>query len=248
MGHQMSINDYRLSHTAKGYGQHYEKTFSSKRTGFYYKTCEQPFLNKLFSEIAKNSNGPVLDFACGTGRITKILNNHFTDITAIDVSDEMLQSAKKSLPQIKFLHTDVSRENVLNRKFKLITAFRFILNAQPELRNQCLHWINKHLKDDGVLIINNHLRKNSLKGLLINFVKSFGLWKTRNILSDNDFKNIMLQNGFSCKKLFSFCLLPGGQNFPPVSPKLQFRLEKCLANFIELDHYAEQSIYICKKS
>lgn len=244
----MQIKDYRESHTAKDYGKRYLTTFSvRRRAGFYWKNYEKPFLKQLFTKLAKSHSGPVLDFACGTGRITKILNIFFADITAIDVSEEMLKIARKELPEIKFYNADLSRSKVFKRKFKIITAFRFLLNAQPELRNQILTKLHGLLCDDGILIVNNHLRYSSAKGYFIAFLQNFGLWKARNYLEDKKFESIMQEQGFKINKVFSFCLLPGSQRFPPISNKLQLRLEKLLVRFFDTEKYGEQSIYICRK-
>jgi SAM-dependent methyltransferase len=244
----MQIKDYRKSHAAKGYGNRYEKSFSAdRRAGFYWQNYELPFLNKLFAELAGNNSGPVLDFACGTGRITKVLNNYFSDITAIDVSEEMLRIARKTLPEVKYYQADLSREKIFTRKFKIITAFRFLLNAQPELREKCLAQLYEHLYDDGILIINNHLRYASAKGCFIAFLQNFGLWKERNYLEDEKLATIMKKHGFTISKVFSCCLIPGSQRFPPVSRQLHLKIEKLLGRFFSVKNFGEQSIYICRK-
>ena len=40
--------------------------------------------------------------------------------------------------------------------FDLVTSFRFFGNAQDELRSSALAAINRHLRPQGYLIINNH--------------------------------------------------------------------------------------------
>jgi hypothetical protein len=160
----------------------------------------------------------------------------------------MLKIARESLPEVKFYQADITRENIFNKKFKIITAFRFLLNAQPELREQCLGYFYDHLCDDGVLIVNNHLRYASAKGRLIALLQRSGIWQERNYLKDAEFKSIMEKHGFKISKVFSFCLIPGSQSLPPVSDKLQARLEKMFCRFLKLQKYAEQSVYICKKN
>ncbi|MHC4171159.1 MAG: class I SAM-dependent methyltransferase [Planctomycetota bacterium] len=42
------------------------------------------------------------------------------------------------------------------RKFNLITAFRFFLNAEPELRSAAMNALSGLLAEDGILVFNNH--------------------------------------------------------------------------------------------
>jgi hypothetical protein len=69
----------------------------------------------------------------------------------------MLEFAKKILNPKKsnFIEDDFTKIN-LNKKFDLITAFRFFPNAEFFLRDKAMKFISEHLNDNGILIINNH--------------------------------------------------------------------------------------------
>jgi SAM-dependent methyltransferase len=242
----MPVKDYRYSHQTQNHGRLYDKTFGENRAGFYWHCYEKPFLQSLFAEMAKTHKGPVLDFACGTGRITELLNECFTNVTGIDISEEMLKSARAKLPEVAYIKADVTKDNVDIGKFSVVTAFRFFLNAQPELRAAALEWIKSHLEDDGILLVNNHFRAESLKGGLVRFLQKLNL-ADRNTLSDAEFSELLAQHGFNSEKVFSFCLLPGGQSFPPLNHSLYFKLEKMLWRIADLRQFSEQSIYICTR-
>jgi predicted TPR repeat methyltransferase len=98
-----------------------------------------------------------LDFASGTGRIAHFLEKNTKEQYLIDASKKMLDHAKKILDINKsiFINEDFNKIN-LNKKFDLITAFRFFPNAEIFLRNEAMKFISEHLDDGGLLIINNH--------------------------------------------------------------------------------------------
>jgi hypothetical protein len=74
----------------------------------------------------------------------------------------MLAVARKKLKRTEIIETDITAENILKpRKFNLITAFRFFLNAEPELRLAAIRAITELLDDDGYFVFNNHQNSGS---------------------------------------------------------------------------------------
>lgn len=69
----------------------------------------------------------VLDVACGTGVLFQdYVNRDVADITAIDISPEMVKIAREKFPQVQVLCGDVEQA-VFNRKFDRIVVY----NAFP---------------------------------------------------------------------------------------------------------------------
>lgn len=240
------MSDYRLSHQQPNRGLIYDCRFNQNRTRFYWRNFEEPFLENLFRKLAEKNSGEVLDFACGTGRISKILNKYFDDITGIDVSEEMLKEAIRVLPGAKFVCADITRAHI-SKKFKIIVAFRFFLNAQQELREEVCEKLSDMLEPGGILVANNHLRAESVNGRIISCARKLGLTR-RNCLADENFENMLHRHGFSFERVFSFCRIPGAHKFPPVFPGLWLRLEKMLGRWSIFEKLAEQRIYICYKN
>ncbi|MFZ5951503.1 MAG: class I SAM-dependent DNA methyltransferase [Candidatus Rifleibacteriota bacterium] len=240
------MSDYRLSHQSSGRGDLYDQRFVQNRTAFYWQEFEKPFLEIFFADLSLPDDAKVLDFACGTGRITNLLNRRFASITAIDVSAAMLEQARRSLSSVNFMQLDLTRENADLPKFDLITAFRFFLNAQPELRHEALRALVSLLKPHGIMIVNNHRRKSSLNGFLTWFCRCLNLCK-RNCLSDEEFEALLVKHGLVAQKIFSFSLIPGFHAFPPVSRPLWLRLEKMAERAGWFNQMYEQTIYLCRK-
>ncbi len=240
------MSDYRLKHLGSGRGEIYDARFLQNRTFFYWQFFEKPFLKDFFARLSREKSGPVLDFACGTGRITRILKQYFEKVVGVDVSPDMLSQARKALLGVDFINVDLTKEENEIGQFELITAFRFFLNAQPELRRQSLEAFSRHLKPGGFLVLNNHLRASSIAGKLIKFGRKTGL-TGRNCLEDAELEDLLRQHGFRVEKVFAFCLIPGFHRFPPVNAKLWLRLERVLWRFEGLRKYAEQEIMLCRK-
>ena len=107
---------------------------------------------------AKKYGEPVLELACGTGRITIPLAEQRIQITGLDITDSMLAEAKKKAADkglsIEWIKSDC-RDFNLNRKFNLIfIPFNTIahLHDQGSIES-CFSRVKRHLKDKGRFII-----------------------------------------------------------------------------------------------
>lgn len=112
----------------------------------------------FFVEEAVRIGGPVLEVACGTGRIAIPIAQKGIEIVGLDISEGMLSEARKKAEQkslqIEWVHADC-REFDLKRKFKLIfIAFNSMqhLHDLPSLES-FFDNVKKHLATDGLFII-----------------------------------------------------------------------------------------------
>jgi SAM-dependent methyltransferase len=110
-----------------------------------------------------------LDFATGTGRVLEHLAPRVGSAVGIDVSEQMVDIARTKV-ECPIICGDVTRESGLLdgfAPFDLITGFRFLLNAGPELRDSALRSLRELLRDDeSLLVVNNHSNLVSHKALL----------------------------------------------------------------------------------
>ncbi len=144
--------DYTSSHFDKGEDYHikFEKLPGRKIIWDLEKEIINDFVNN-------RKNLSHLDFASGTGRIVKFLEQNNNEQFLLDSSKKMLDYAKKILDLNKstFIDEDFTKIK-LDKKFSLITAFRFFPNAEIFLREKAMKFISEHLDDNGILILNNH--------------------------------------------------------------------------------------------
>ncbi|HEX7343980.1 MAG TPA: class I SAM-dependent methyltransferase, partial [bacterium] len=111
----------------------------------------------FYLKQAKEYGDPVLELACGTGRITLPLAQKGYRVVGIDLSDSMLAVAKEKAAaqnlEVKWVRGDV-REFELQQKFPLI-IFPFatigVLLKTADLE-ACLACVKRHLKKGGRFI------------------------------------------------------------------------------------------------
>lgn len=105
----------------------------------------------------KNTTGPILELACGTGRITCAIAQSGKDITGLDLSESMLNQAKQKTKEmnlkINFFHADMCRFQ-LNQKFDVI--FVGYNSVHHILKNEDLKsffaCVKEHLNPKGRLL------------------------------------------------------------------------------------------------
>ncbi len=123
----------------------HEKPADSEQVAFYERQI-------------KNYGSPVLELACGTGNYLVTLSGEETEISGIDISEEMLHGAqrraqaKQSEPNL--INADM-REFDLEQEFKLIfiagnSLQHLITNADVE---SCFASVRKHLAANGRFIV-----------------------------------------------------------------------------------------------
>ncbi|MEG0471407.1 MAG: class I SAM-dependent methyltransferase [Solibacillus sp.] len=136
---------------------------------------EIPFLLKW---VAKKQ-GPIIDLACGTGRVTIPLAENRNSLIGVDIHKGMLEKARKKSVQldlpIAWMEQDCTKLN-LDAKSNLIysvgNSFQHFLTN--ETQDELLSSINKHLEMGGVFIFNT--RFPSVEELLQPPTEDF--WKT----------------------------------------------------------------------
>jgi SAM-dependent methyltransferase len=97
-----------------------------------------------------------LDFACGTGRIISFLEDKVDSATGIDISPFMLSRAASQVESAKLLCRDITAgDAAVEGQYDLITCFRFLKNAEADLRQAALRQLAKRLKGvDSLLVVN----------------------------------------------------------------------------------------------
>ena len=146
------MKDYTTSHFNKGEDYHLRFENLPGRKNIW--NLEKKIINNFLSNKKLHNQ---LDFASGTGRIAKFLENRIDSQHLLDSSKKMLDYSKTifDLNKTTFTHEDFTKIK-LNKKFDLITAFRFFPNAEPFLRKSAMSFISDHLNENGILIFNNH--------------------------------------------------------------------------------------------
>ncbi|WP_244571224.1 class I SAM-dependent DNA methyltransferase [Mesorhizobium carmichaelinearum] len=200
-----AYSDYRSSHQTPGYGTDYTKTFCSGYYAALWLRIERP----LVEGILRPLGGPgrsCLDFACGTGRVTTVAGPLFGEVVGVDVSQSMLACAR--VPgNVKLVKADLTVAP-LSRRFDVVTAFRFFLNAEDTLRRDALSAIHEHLNDGGLLVSNIHMNATSPAGLVCRFLNRFQGRVVRSTLSIHAYRQMLASNGFVVERVIGYGFLP----------------------------------------
>jgi SAM-dependent methyltransferase len=137
-----------------------------------------------------------LDFACGTGRVAAYLEDRVAEAWGVDVSEAMIRRAQERLRRTKLRCLDLTTSHGLPGPFDLITAFRFFLNAEPELRDAALHALRERLSPTGVLIASMHGNAWSLRAPMATVRRWLLGQRTVTQMSPRTFRALLERNGF----------------------------------------------------
>jgi ubiquinone/menaquinone biosynthesis C-methylase UbiE len=156
---------YRISHLAKG--GDYDQALARDPLDAYTARRERELLLTLLPRLYPGGVQRSLDFACGTGRISQLLDGISAQPFAVDVSTTMLAEATRKCPRTTFFTQDITETPLPIEPVELVTAFRFFGNAEDQLRTAALHAIRRALTPGGYLVLNNHRNPWSVPALVL---------------------------------------------------------------------------------
>jgi len=141
----------------------------------------EPYAVNLVQHIDIKIVNRVLEIACGTGRVTKHLEQHFdtsVEIIASDFNEGMLNIARKNLDssRIKFIQADAQALPFKNDYFDLIVC-QFGFMFVPD-KHKAFHEAFRVLKKGGRLLFNtwdkleNNMASYLIKEVISDFFKN----------------------------------------------------------------------------
>lgn len=245
----MVVEDYRLTHQHPLKGRSYEESF----TKFPYRRIvwewEQDVLKGVMSDLfEEKSRLMYLDFACGTGRILRLLEGFMKESYGVDVSKSMLDVAEENVLSSSLILGDLTKEDLFPEKyFDLITAFRFFLNAQQDLRENVLRVLGKNIKNNGFLIINIHMNKGCLLEKELRLYQAIKGEKTEkpNSLSFIETKHLLSSFNFEVVQTFHYGVIPIYQEEYKFLIKTVDRMERLFSRIPSLMQLSRYIIYVC---
>lgn len=115
-----------------------------------------PYARDFYIELAREAKGPVLDIACGTGRILLPCLQAGVDIEGLDLFEPMLKTLRAKAAALclspRLYQADMSDFSV-PRRFRLVMIpfNAFIHNMTQETQIRCLQLCREHLLPGGML-------------------------------------------------------------------------------------------------
>jgi SAM-dependent methyltransferase len=116
-----------------------------------------PYGLDFYVNLARETNGPVLDIACGTGRILLPCLQAGIDIEGLDLFEPMLNTLRTKAAALGLsprLHQADMSDFSLPRRFGLVMIpfNAFIHNMTQETQIRCLQLCREHLLPGGMLV------------------------------------------------------------------------------------------------
>jgi len=236
---------YRHSHRDPSKGVDYDQYYRTQPWQKFLWSREQEILTEITRKYFKGRDIHLLDFACGTGRIASFLENQVKTSTGVDVSSSMLEIAKKKLKRTEIIRADITTQDVLpGRKFNLITAFRFFLNAEPGLRTAAIRTLAGLLTEDGYLVFNNHHNFGS-PWIKYSYMRhrQKRLQSVYNVMTIKEMKELVQRVGLEIIEVYAV-----GFFHPPripVSYRLNHALDSLAGRFRCLIRFSEDPVAVC---
>lgn len=148
----MSKKSVKVLNSEEGYNQ--AALFYDEKEK-YLNSFEQNKLLPLLGEIKEKK---ILDVGAGTGRLSIALAKQGADVTALDVSKEMLEKIKMKNKKIKIVIGEAESLPFEDETFDIVTAVFLIVHLKNPTR--FFDEVYRVLKDGGIFIVTNINQKD----------------------------------------------------------------------------------------
>lgn len=211
---------------------------------------QRPAVEKIAAGFCAAQKSPVrlLDFACGTGRVLAALEPLAGSADGVDISPSMVARARERGVKARLLTGDILAEpNLIAAQYDLISCFRFLLNAEPDLRRRVLRRLREVLAPGGRLLVNLHGNARSIRHPAI-------VWRRRRRTDGDEMLNemtpaaveaLLAQSGFAVERRLGFGLLPPTLYRTPLRAAAA-RADRWLSGEKPWSGFAIDLLYVCR--
>lgn len=243
------MNDYRTSHASLGYGKIYQQTYQSGYYAAQWEHIEKPLLRRIFQRLHLAGNRRYLDFACGTGRILKVGEEVFEEATGVDISTDMAQHARHTCSRATIHAPHDVTQSPLQQTFDVISAFRFFLNAEPDLRREVLTAMWEMQKPGGYIVCNSHVNSTSILGLTYRLRNRMVSKHVAATLGIKEFTALLSEMGYEVEEKYAYSFWPRlGTRAPNLQELALLMFERLQARIPVMPKGMAQSfILVCRK-
>jgi SAM-dependent methyltransferase len=128
----------------------YDRVAAVYNTNRHSGTCRDG-LEDFASRLSENAN--VLDAGCGTGYASRFLDQRGFSVTGIDISNRMLDFARKKVPGATFLKMDMKDMDLRGDLFDGIVSLYAIIHVDRKFHREILSKFYEGLKPSGFLLL-----------------------------------------------------------------------------------------------
>jgi predicted TPR repeat methyltransferase len=239
----LATASYRQSHLGKGADYHRRFATNARRSLIWH--LERKILDDLFGRYLAGRSVEYLDFACGTGRILAHYEHRVASATGIDISPQMLATAKTKTTRAELVLGDLTGQDLLTgRQFDLVTAFRFFAKAEPGLRRKAMAILTNCLQPDGLLVLNNHESTGAIRKRVARLVTCGR--RGRRGMSAREVRQLIVAAGLEVLRTYHAGLVPEWESFL-LRPRLVVTVVEELSRRLPLAPFAENVVYVCRR-
>jgi len=156
----------------------------------------KPIRIAVMNELLKYKEKIILDLCCGTGNQIKLLSKHgFRNLYCLDISDSMLEIAKRSDSFIKIYNEDATKTNFDNATFDVVILSFAIHEKDRNTQQALINEAYRIIKKDGLMLVVDYVFDNKTTKfgrILIRIIERMAGRE-----HDRNFKNYIQNKGLS---------------------------------------------------
>lgn len=158
------------------------------------KPKDKEILYRFSQEVG--AKRPVWDFGCGPGQTTRYLRNLGIEISGMDLSEQILEQAKRKHPDIHFRQGNILELEIENNSIAAVVAFYLIVHFTQKQACKAFQEIYRVLNPGGLFLFTYHIGEDTIhlneflgQNISIDFM-FFSTEFIANCLMDCGFKSI----------------------------------------------------------
>ena len=115
----------------------------------------------VMNELLKYKEKVILDLCCGTGNQIKLLSKHgFRNLYCLDISDSMLEIAKRSNSSIKIYNENAIKTSFNNASFDVVIISFAIHEKDRNTQQALIDEAYRIIKKDGFMLVVDYVFDN----------------------------------------------------------------------------------------
>ncbi|NOR05318.1 MAG: methyltransferase domain-containing protein [Deltaproteobacteria bacterium] len=127
----------------------------------------KPIRIAVMNVLLKYKEKSILDLCCGTGNQLKLLSrNGFKDLHCLDISNSMLEIARKNDSQIKIYNEDATKTNFSNESFDIVIISFALHEKDRSTQKSFIHEAHRLIKKDGFILVVDYSFDNKTPKLI----------------------------------------------------------------------------------
>ena len=121
----------------------------------------KPIRIAVMNELLKYKEKVILDLCCGTGNQLNLLSKHgFRNLYCLDISDSMLEIAKRDDSPIKIYNKDATKTSFDNASFDVVIISFAIHEKDRNTQQALINEAYRIIKKDGFMLVVDYVFDN----------------------------------------------------------------------------------------